>query len=39
MIEKDRNLADMTQEQIDQDDQFWATWKTVCEENRKKRGN
>ena len=37
MIEKDREMADMTQEQIDKDDQFWVAWKNVCDENAKKR--
>ena len=39
MIEKDREMADMTQEQIDRDDQFWVAWKNVCDENAKKRNN
>jgi hypothetical protein len=39
MIEKDREMADMTQEQIDKDDQFWVAWKNVCDENAKKRNN
>lgn len=39
MIEKDREVADMTQEQIDRDDQFWVAWKNVCDENAKKRNN
>jgi hypothetical protein len=39
MIEKDREVADMTQEQIDKDDQFWVAWKNVCDENAKKRNN
>jgi hypothetical protein len=37
MIEKDREVADMTQEQLDRDDQFWVAWKNVCDENAKKR--
>jgi len=39
MIEKDREVADMTQEQLDRDDQFWTAWKNVCDENAKKRKN
>ena len=39
MIEKDREVADMTQEQLDRDDQFWVAWKNVCDENAKKRNN
>ena len=39
MIEKDREVADMTQEQLDRDDQFWVAWKNVCDENAKKRTN
>jgi hypothetical protein len=39
MIEKDRDMADMTQEQLDRDDQFWVAWKNVCDENAKKRNN
>jgi hypothetical protein len=39
MIEKDREVADMTQEQLDRDDQFWVAWKNICDENAKKRNN
>ena len=39
MIEKDREVADMTQEQLDKDDQFWVAWKNICDENAKKRNN
>lgn len=39
MIEKDREVADMTQEQLDKDDLFWTAWKNVCDENAKKREN